>query len=474
LREFLEKKTQTIQLPEKTLFLLAKKARYKVLYGGRGGGKDWSFARAALMIAGSERKHFLVTREIQNSITESIHRLLREQIYLLGLDGLFDIQERSIVCPRTGSDFIFEGLYRNVDKIKSMEGVDICICCESQNITDNSWDILTPTIRKDNSEIWIEFNPQYEDDATYQRFVLHPPKNSIVREINWNDNPWFPDVLRLEMEEDKAFRPSIVENKWNGKPKGTGRKVYAPFNEKLHVKEIPFSVIKEKGNCFMSKDPAQHYYPACIWFALLPKNENNDTFYKYVYNEYPAFEDFGEYFHKMRRTVLFTGSLYDLAKRYYEKDGTAEHGLKIEKRFIDTRFATGTGSWSATTEGLVSLFVKPENGGILFDMPYVKSIDSAKADILTDLQYNTLQPVTPFNEPSLFVHPRCKNLIDSLANHRLEEVGDKEDERRKDYSDALKIGYAGLKDYKWKNPKGEENEFNFAVAGVPGGSWMGN
>ncbi|MGU7665147.1 phage terminase large subunit, partial [Escherichia coli] len=84
--------------------------------------------------------------------------------------------------------------------VKSTEGIDICWVEEAQTVSADSWDVLTPTIRQEGSEIWISLNPGEEDDPTYQRFVANPPDNSVVVEVNYYDNPWFPDVLRQEME----------------------------------------------------------------------------------------------------------------------------------------------------------------------------------------------------------------------------------------------------------------------------------
>ena len=171
------------QFPTKTKFLF-KPCRYKVLFGGRGSGKSWAMARALLLLATQKTLRVLCVREVQNSIAESVHKLLSQQIEILGLQQFFEIQNTTIFSRINGSEFIFEGIKHNVTKIKSMEGIDICWAEEAEAISDMSWDVLIPTIRKSGSEIWISFNPKFEDDPTYQRFVFNPPTNSAVVKMN--------------------------------------------------------------------------------------------------------------------------------------------------------------------------------------------------------------------------------------------------------------------------------------------------
>lgn len=208
-----------IQFPEK-LECLFTPSRYKVMYGGRGGAKSWGVARALLILAAQKPLRILCAREFQNSITESVHALLSDQIKAMGLEGFFEIQNTTII-GKNGSAFYFAGLRHNITKIKSFEGVDIVWCEEAQTISKSSWDTLIPTIRKEGSEIWITFNPSLEADETYQRFVLSPPTNSIVVKINWSDNPWFPAVLMQEKEDLKAKDPDAYLTVWEGHCKQT-------------------------------------------------------------------------------------------------------------------------------------------------------------------------------------------------------------------------------------------------------------
>ena len=173
--------------------------RYKVYYGGRGSGKSMSFARALLILGATRPLTVLCTREIQTSINDSVHRLLREQADALGLGGFYTVT-KSAIYGQNGTEFTFKGLRFNSREIKSTEGVDICWVEEAQAVSADSWDVLIPTIRKPGSEIWISFNPLDETDPTFQRFVLNPPDNAYVRKVNYDENPYFPEVLANEME----------------------------------------------------------------------------------------------------------------------------------------------------------------------------------------------------------------------------------------------------------------------------------
>ena len=199
---------------------LFKPSRYKVLVGGRGGAKSWGIARALLILAAGRKLRVLCTREIQKSIKDSVHRLLQDQIQALGYGGLFEVVRDEIRCPSTGSLFLFAGLSdQTVDSIKSFEGVDVVWVEEGHSVTKRSWSILIPTIRKDDSEIWVSFNPELDTDDTYVRFVVKPPPETVLIRMSWRDNPWFPEILRKEKDHLQKVDPEEYENVWEGKPK---------------------------------------------------------------------------------------------------------------------------------------------------------------------------------------------------------------------------------------------------------------
>jgi phage terminase large subunit len=207
---------QRVELPNKLLPLFQPR-RYKVLHGGRGSGKSWSIARALVALGASKPIRVLCARETQKSIQESVHRLLKDQISLLGLDSLYEVQENRIIGSN-GTEFTFAGIrQQGVANMKSYEGTDICWVEEAQVVTRKSWDVLIPTIRKPGSEIWVSFNPELDTDETFTRFVAHPPSDSWVCEVNWSDNPWFPPELDKERRDWLDRDPQGYLTVWEGR-----------------------------------------------------------------------------------------------------------------------------------------------------------------------------------------------------------------------------------------------------------------
>ena len=187
------------QFPEK-LQPLFEPHRYKSMRGGRGGGKSWGAAIALLIIGIQRPIRVLCARETMESIQQSVHQLIRDKVSELGLQSEYEVQASRIV-GRNGTLFTFAGLAHNIGNIKSLESYDYVWVEEAQTVSKDSWETLIPTIRKDGSEIWLTWNPKLVTDETYKRFVLNPPKSAWCCEINWQDNPWFPEVLRVEMED---------------------------------------------------------------------------------------------------------------------------------------------------------------------------------------------------------------------------------------------------------------------------------
>jgi phage terminase large subunit len=194
---------------------LFQRSRYKVCYGGRGGAKSWGIARALLIKGAKEPIRILCAREYQTSIKDSVHKLLCDQIEALNLHSFYEITQASI-RGANGTEFAFAGLKNNISNIKSFEGVDICWVEEAQTVSRLSWNVLIPTIRKEGSEIWVSFNPELETDETYQRFVVKPPDDCIQIKVNWSDNPWFPETLRLEKDSLKERDEESYNQVWEG------------------------------------------------------------------------------------------------------------------------------------------------------------------------------------------------------------------------------------------------------------------
>lgn len=197
---------------------LFKPNRYKTLHGGRGSAKSWTVARVLLLEAARSPLRIGCFREVQDSIRDSVHRLLSDQIQALGLGLQYDVTQHEI-RGRNGSLFVFAGLAQHtVESIKSFEGLDRAWIEEAQVVSKRSWDVLTPTIRRPGSEIWSTLNPHLETDETYQRLIANPPEDSLVLRINWRDNPWFPEVLDRERREFERRDPDNYGNVWEGEP----------------------------------------------------------------------------------------------------------------------------------------------------------------------------------------------------------------------------------------------------------------
>ena len=194
---------------------LFQKSRYKVLVGGRGGAKSWGIARALLILGAKNPIRILCAREFMTSMRDSVHKLLCDQIENLGLLGFYEITQASI-RGRNGTEFSFIGLKNNISNVKSYEGVSICWVEEAQSVSRLSWNVLIPTIRAEGSEIWVSFNPELETDETYQRFVANPPEDCITMRVNWSDNPWFPETLRLEKDSLKQRDEEAYNQVWEG------------------------------------------------------------------------------------------------------------------------------------------------------------------------------------------------------------------------------------------------------------------
>lgn len=244
-----------IQIPDKLSFLF-QPARYKIAHGGRGSGKSWGFARALLILAAQSKLRILCTREIQKSIRDSVHKLLADQIESMGLGSVYTV-EQARIYNALGSEFIFAGLSdQTAESIKSYEGVDIVWVEEARNVSENSWNVLIPTIRKSGSEIWVTFNPELDTDATYVRFVAESQTNAIVVQMNYEDNPWFKDTELVQEREDdqRRMRDEDYAHKWLGRCKSAvsgaiyadeiakcveqQRITYVPYDPRLRVHVI--------------------------------------------------------------------------------------------------------------------------------------------------------------------------------------------------------------------------------------------
>ena len=208
-----------LKIAEPFLPLLTQKKRYKLLYGGRGGGKSYVIADCLLTLGRQKKLFIACLREIQDSIKDSVYKLLCDRISVHGLEAEYQIFEDRIENRVTGTRFIFKGLRdQDPQKIKSLEGVDIAWIEEAQTITKKSWLILDPTIRKDGSEIWISMNRELENDPIWVAVGANPDERTIVVKVNYYDNPFCPEELKIQAQKCKAADYDDYLHVWEGEP----------------------------------------------------------------------------------------------------------------------------------------------------------------------------------------------------------------------------------------------------------------
>ncbi|WGM04072.1 PBSX family phage terminase large subunit [Arsenophonus nasoniae] len=198
-----------IDIPPKLTAVFNGSARYRCAYGGRGSGKTRTFA---LMLAvnafnaarGGKKGVILCAREFMNSLEDSSMQEVKRAIQSVSwLNPFFDIGERYIRTKDKRVSFVFCGLRHNLDSLKSKSSILFCWIDEAENVPEYAWQKLIPTVREEGSEIWVTWNPERKGSATDVRFRQKKPSNCISVDLNYNDNPWFPEVLEEERKNDR-------------------------------------------------------------------------------------------------------------------------------------------------------------------------------------------------------------------------------------------------------------------------------
>lgn len=210
-------------------------APYKIIWGGRDGMKSWGMARALLIMGAQHKIRWLCARETQQSIAESVHQLLEEQITAMGLSGCYRVEKSRIIgtiehgkgmygqpLEKPGfTEFVFAGLKHNVNQIKSFEALDGVWIEEANNVSKNSWDVVLPTIRKEGSEVWVSFNPELDTDDTYTRWVLNPPPSAVVIRTSYLDNEWLTESSRIKIDHLRRTDPVGFRNIYDGETRSS-------------------------------------------------------------------------------------------------------------------------------------------------------------------------------------------------------------------------------------------------------------
>lgn len=207
-----------IDIPTAPVFEpLLGRSRYKGAHGGRGSGKSHFFAEMLVERCMLEKTEWVCIREVQKTLKDSAKKLIEGKIQSLGLGKFFEVQNSLIKTP-FGGQIIFQGMQdHTAESIKSLEGFDGAWCEEAQGISETSMQLLRPTIRKDNSEIWFSWNPTRKNDAVEKLFRSGPlPRDSVLVQANWKDNPWFNNVLEDERQDCLLNDPEQYDHVWEG------------------------------------------------------------------------------------------------------------------------------------------------------------------------------------------------------------------------------------------------------------------
>lgn len=240
-----ETKQLEMQIPKEFSRLFDKDWREAAVWGGRFSLKSHTVARILLVRARMSKIRVACFREFQNSIADSSHQLLADLIKQYELNE-FQVIDNSILNKINGSDFIFKGLHRNEQSIKSIEGIDIAWVEEAQTVSKESIEILTPTVRKEGSQIIYTYNRLLEDDPVHTRLVVEGRPNTLQINVNYDvaiKYGWMPESVRQEMEDDKAKRPSLYRYKWLGEPNSLERRIYKDWEI---IEEIPHEARLER------------------------------------------------------------------------------------------------------------------------------------------------------------------------------------------------------------------------------------
>lgn len=407
--------------------------RFRALWGGRNGAKDWSVSAFLVELAVRTPRRILFTREVQKTLGASFVQLLTDTINRLGYRDYFDVRRDEILAKHNESKFLFTGLNDIVaGDLKSMEGIDITVIGEAENLTKKSFDTLNFTVRKSlpPSEIWIIFNPKFEDDFVYKFCITDPPDNLIGCEVNGfaigpgghvvkADNPFVSDAQIKEAERMLHEDREAFDNQCLGKPMGQGGRVYPMYNPEVHVIDFDLALLPQ-CNLYMAIDPHRKYYPAIKWYAVTPTN------LIVVYNEFPKYDDLGMWYDEARNTKQFELTAKELSNVILANDLTTQYGGFIRARTGDPHFLAEFPDFTR------SLMEHGVNGWI--DSPFER-VEQQRDALKTLLNYNPALPLTAINYPDWLVHRACKNSDRAYRRHSWDERRDKEAETHKDFID---------------------------------------
>ncbi|HID9706254.1 TPA: PBSX family phage terminase large subunit [Serratia marcescens] len=254
--------SEAVQLPIPAklapLFTVMDK-RYRCSHGGRGSAKTRTFAmmtavKAYQAMMNGEAGVILCAREFMNSLEESSMQEVKQAILSVPwLAANFDIGEKYIRTIDKSVNYVFCGLRHNLDSIKSKARILLCWVDEAESVSEIAWQKLSPTVREEGSEIWVTWNPERDGSATDKRFRKEAGDDCITVEMNYTDNPWFPDVLEGErLNDERRLDPATYAWVWEGAYlENSDKQVLAG---KYRIAEFSDSLWKEAERLFFGAD----------------------------------------------------------------------------------------------------------------------------------------------------------------------------------------------------------------------------
>ncbi len=427
--------------------------RYKIAFGGRGGGKSENIARCLLVMAMRSRLRIACVREIQKSIRQSVHTLFSDLIRKYELID-YQITEREIRNVKTGSEFLFSGLQdHTADSLKSMANIDIAWIEEGQSITEKSLNIFTPTIRKSGSEIWISYNRYLYNDAvhgifnsylqgsglekTFKTYVWTEwrAENAIAIKVNYDANPWFTDENRTELESDKLNNPELYNYKWLGHPLSMGDNCLIPLKSVL---ESINREVKEWEHISIGCDPARY------------GDDESVIFVRNGFRVLPAIT-----FRGVNTSRLAT-EIIRICRDYYTQGYTKTIEIKVD----DTGLGAGVTDQLETAQNNEK--IKPNPAFNLSVLPLVNNAEAGDPDykdLGTELWGNVKKALETVSLPD------DQELIEQLTNRRYHIEPDgriklerKEDMKKRgihspDRADALALCLYNPQNYDFSDTK---------------------
>lgn len=254
-----------INIPEHFAPLAIGKQRYKMYYGGRAGGKSYGFADVLLLLCRENKLFVACVREVQESIKDSVYKLLKDRAEAHGFTD-FEFFADRIDNRITGSRIVFKGLRdENSQTIKSLEGVDICWIEEGQAITKKSWEVLNPTIRKPNAQIWVSMNREEENDPIFVYISKQNQEDAVIKRVNYYDNPFCPKEMHKLAEFCKKDDYDEYLHVWLGEPRQAG-----------DTKLISVKYVKEAMACYI--DPMENRSPLIIGVDIARFGDDSTVF----------------------------------------------------------------------------------------------------------------------------------------------------------------------------------------------------